>query len=168
MIFTIVAVDENWGIGKDNQLLCRIPNDLKRFKNLTEGNIVIMGRGTFESLGRKTLPNRTNIIITHNTQEFGNPNTHNEIFMGMDEAKKYIATYCGDKNIFIIGGESIYKQLLPLCSAAFVTKIHKSFSADRFFPNLDADVRWKCISDSAEVNNYGDLWYSYHTYEYVV
>lgn len=167
MIAAIVAVDENWGIGKDNQLLCHIPDDLKRFKNLTERNIVIMGRGTFESLGRKTLPNRTNIIITHNTWKFGSPDMHNEILMGMDEAKKYIANYCGDKNIFIIGGESIYKQLLPMCSAVFVTKIHKSFSADRFFPNLDTDCGWECDSDSSKLFDYNGLSYSYHIYEHI-
>lgn len=167
MIVAIVAVDENWGIGKDNQLLCHIPDDLKRFKNLTEDNIVIMGRGTFESLGRKTLPNRTNIIITHNTWKFGSPDAHNEILMDMDEVKKYIATYCGDKNIFIIGGESIYKQLLPMCSTAFVTKIHKSFSADRFFPNLDATCNWKCDSESSKLFDYNGLLYSYHTYEHI-
>ena len=167
MIVAIVAVDENWGIGKDNQLLCHIPDDLKRFKNLTEDNIVIMGRGTFESLGRKTLPNRINIIITHNTWKFGSPDAHNEILMDMDEVKKYIATYCGDKNIFIIGGESIYRQLLLMCSTAFVTKIHKSFPADRFFPNLDADDCWKCCSESSKLLDYNGLLYSYHTYEHI-
>jgi len=130
MISIIAAMGQNNGIGKNNKLLWHIPGDLKHFKEITSGNIVVMGRKTYESIGRP-LPNRTNIIITKNNKFKAEDclikNSFNEV---LEEAKSY-----KDKEIFIIGGGQIYKQALPHTDKLYLTIVDDEVQADTFFPD---------------------------------
>lgn len=135
----IVAVDKNWGIGKDGNLLIRISEDMKRFKNITYNNAVIMGRKTMESIGYEPLPHRLNIVLSRNYELYypGFIYAHN---------KKELMGYLNYHNIidqsFVIGGGEIYKLLLPECDSVIVTKVEESFDADTYFPNLDKMYNW--------------------------
>jgi dihydrofolate reductase len=133
MINIIVATDMNGGIGKDNKLLCRLKDDMKHFKEVTEGHIVVMGRKTFMSIGNK-LPNRTNIILTRGkTSSIGE-----ELLLinNIEEVLKYNMMY-PSVPIFIIGGAEIYKQFLPYASRIYLTRILHEFEADTFFPEIN-------------------------------
>ncbi|MBN1252469.1 MAG: dihydrofolate reductase [Bacteroidales bacterium] len=139
-ISIIVAFDEKSGIGKDNNLLCYLPADLKNFKKLTSGNAIIMGRKTFESLPNGALPNRRNIVITKN-EKFNSNNI--EITNSIDKA----INLCKNENeIFIIGGAQIYNQFIKKVDYLYITKIHHVFDADTFFPEID-NKKWKIESD---------------------
>lgn len=140
MLSIIVAIAENYAIGKDNKLLWHLPEDLKRFKELTTGHNIIMGRKTFESLG-KVLPNRKHIVLTHNTDyRIADPNV--EIVHSIDELKKYIDD---DNENFVIGGALIYRMLLDYCSKMYITRVKKTFEGDAFFPKID-ETKWKEIA----------------------
>lgn len=131
---TIVAVDNNWGIGKDGCLLCSIPGDLKYFKEKTLGKVVVMGRTTYESLpGKKPLKDRINIVLSRN-QDFQPEGCI--ICRSMGELFKVLENY-NMEDVFIIGGEDIYRQFSPYCSGHLVTKIDADFEADKHFENLD-------------------------------
>ena len=147
----IVAVDSNWAIGKDNELLFHISDDLKRFKEITTGNIVVMGRKTFESLpNRKPLPNRTNIILTTNRNFHVDDAEVAHNFYDLNVKLNILRKE--NQKVFVIGGESIYKLFLPVCDEVFVTKIYSEYpGADRFFPNLEKDYRWVDSDDIATV-----------------
>lgn len=126
----IVAVAENGGIGKNNELLVRISADLKRFKELTSGHTVIMGRKTLQSLpGGRGLPNRRNIVITHDP-DFTAERT--EVVHSIDEALAL-----ADEDAFVIGGASIYRAMLPYCDKVYLTRVYTDTEADVFFPVLD-------------------------------
>ena len=131
----IVAHDDNLGIGKGNQLLWRISKDLQRFKKLTMGHPVIMGRKTFESIG-KALPGRTNIIVTRNLNLITTPEWQS--VSSLDQAIK-LAKSLDNQEIFIIGGGEIYKQSLPLTDKLYVTHVKGNFSANVFFPDYFSD-----------------------------
>ncbi|MBR0597281.1 dihydrofolate reductase [Sinanaerobacter chloroacetimidivorans] len=129
----IVAVDQNWGIGKDGGLLTYLPGDLKYFKEKTLGKVVVMGRETLESLpGKKPLKDRTNIVLTRN------PDYQADclICRSMGELFKTLESF-NMEDVFIIGGETVYRQFLPYCNELFVTKIEAAFEADKHFENLD-------------------------------
>lgn len=133
----VVAISENNAIGKDNQLLWHLPADLKHFKNITSGHTIIMGRKTYDSIGRP-LPNRRNIMITRQT---GLELDGIEVVNSLDEA----LALCKDENkVFVIGGAEIYKQALPLAHKVELTRVHQEFDADAFFPELDNET-WKEI-----------------------
>lgn len=131
MISIIAALDQKRGIGKDNKLLWHIPEDLQRFKRLTSGHPVIMGRKTFESIGR-VLPNRTNIIVTRNSS-FLIPNSI--IVNSLEEAITEAKESPGAEEIFIIGGGQIFQQAFPLALKLYLTVVDGSFDADTFFPD---------------------------------
>jgi dihydrofolate reductase len=134
-ISMVVAADENNGIGKNNQLLCHLPADLKYFKNLTTGHAILMGRNTYDSIG-KPLPNRINIIISKKTKNLEGC----EVFSSIEDGIAYAKTI-NETELFIIGGDSIYKQSLQLTDTIYLTRIHHNFDADAFFPLLDD--KWK-------------------------
>lgn len=139
MITIIVAKSENNVIGNNNELIWHLPDDLKRFKQLTTGHPIIMGRKTFESIGRP-LPNRTNIVITRN-QDW-NPDgivAVNSLEEAIEKGK-YI-----DKDIFIIGGGNIYEQALWMTDALEVTEVHHPFEGDAFFPEINLE-EWKEVA----------------------
>ena len=130
----IVVVDENWGIGKDGQLLVHLPGDLAYFKEKTLGKTIIVGRKTLESFpGGKPLPGRRNIVLTEN-QSFDKDNC--AICNDLDELFDEIAQLDGE-DIFVVGGACIYELFLPYCDDVFVTRIQAAYDADRHFPNLD-------------------------------
>ena len=155
MISAIVAVDSNWGIGANGDLLEHIPEDLKRFKAITTGNIVVMGRKTWDSLPKKPLPDRMNVIITSNTSDKIMGINHQ--FVDWETIMDIILK---DKsNIFIIGGGQIYHQLLPYCDRVYVTKIYKEHNnVDTYFPNLDDMEEWT-PAVSSQIFEYKDFTY---------
>ncbi len=126
----IVAVDEARAIGKDNRLLWHIPEDLKRFKELTSGHVVIMGENTYHSIGRP-LPNRTNIVVTLN-QELKLPGC--QVVHSLDEAVQVAREY-EKEEIFVMGGASIYKQFLPTIDRLYLTLVTGKHEADTYFPD---------------------------------
>ena len=162
MISAIVAVDNNWGIGFNGDLLEHIPEDLKYFKELTSGEhkAVVMGRKTWDSLPKKPLPNRKNIIITTQT----NYNSQDEHFWRLGQAKLVMKQQKGWE-FFVIGGGQIYEKLLPLCDRVYVTKIFKDHDqVDTYFPNLDKSDEWAPAMQSA-LHTYKDLTYQFWQYD---
>jgi dihydrofolate reductase len=142
MISIIVAVSEDWGIGKDNDLLWHLPDDLKRFKKLTSGNTILMGKKTWESLPRRPLPNRINIVLTDNREDkFEGAVTAFSIDDAISKCNK-------EDEIFIIGGGSIYRQFMPIADKLYITHVHSKTPADVYFPQIDPAV-WK-VSESEE------------------
>lgn len=159
----IVAVDKNWAIGCNNQLLVSIPSDMKFFRETTTGKVVVMGRKTLESFpGGQPLKKRTNIVITSDpTYKVKDAVVVSGIEEAVEELKKY-----KEDDIYVIGGESIYRQMLPYCKTAYVTKIDHVYAADTFFPNLDEMEDWKLTGISDE-QTYFDLEYVFARYERV-
>lgn len=159
----IACVDSKWGIGYKNELLVRIPSDQKFFRTTTTGNVCIMGRKTLESFpGQKPLKDRVNIVLTKSDMTSkGEEIIVNSIDECLEEIKKY-----PDKDIYVIGGQSIYEQFLPYCDKAYITKVDREFCADAFFPNLDTNDEWK-ISVEGEEQTYFDNTFTFITYERV-
>ena len=156
----IAAVDKNWAIGRNNKLLVSIPDDMKFFRETTTGKVVVMGRKTLESFpGKKPLKNRVNIVLTgdRSYQADGAVIVHD-----MEELHEELKKYPSE-DIYVIGGESIYKQLLDECDVAHITKIDFAYEADAWFPNLDEKEEWVVTADSEE-QTYFDL--EYHSYKY--
>lgn len=165
MISAIVAVDENWGIGFNGELLEKIPEDMRRFKKLTIENSVVMGRKTWDSLPKKPLPDRFNIVISRQEKPY-EPNS----FTWSTTLDKCITTMLNDDidEYFIIGGGQIYKELLPFCDRVYVTKIFKEYkNVDTYFPNLDEPEEWNnwSVVHISEVQFYNDLMYQFWTYD---
>lgn len=157
----IVAVDKHWGIGYRNKLLVSIPADMKFFRETTTGNIVVMGRKTLESFPNGLpLPNRTNIVLTGN-KDYRVKNA--VVLHSVEEVLEKLKAYPSDK-VFIVGGESIYRQFLPYCDVVHVTKIDRLYQADAFFPDLDAMEEWEITGDSEE-QTYFNLEYTFYRYE---
>ena len=155
----IAAVDQNWAIGKDGDQLCYIPADLKRFQALTTGHAVILGRKTLATFpGGRPLKNRRNLILSRNAA-FAPEGA--EVFSGVEDLLK-----AAPADAFVIGGESVYKALLPYCDKAYITKIDKAWPADAFFPDLDADPSWQ-VTEEGEPLEHEGLPFRYVTYERV-
>ncbi len=160
MISAIVAVDNNWGIGYNGELLERIPEDLKRFKELTTGHVVVMGSKTWDSLPRKPLPNRLNVIITR-TAIGAKDGGH---FWSMPAITNIMNYKRHTFDFDIIGGGQIYKELLPFCDRVYVTKIFKNHkNVDTYFPNLDSKKEWEG-KPVGEIQTYKDLTYQFWEY----
>ena len=152
----IVAVDENWGIGRDGQLLFHLKADLARFRALTLGHTVIMGRKTLLSLpGGRPLPKRRNIVLSRDPS-FAPQNV--EVVRSAEEAAQM-----AEEDAFCIGGGSVYRQLLPWCGRVYVTRVLASAAADTFFPDLDSDPCWTVTEQSAVTEENG-LRFQYVTY----
>lgn len=157
----IAAVDKNWAIGCKNKLLVSIPADMKFFRETTIGKVVVMGRKTLESFPNgMPLKKRTNIVLTHDkTYKVPDAILVHSMEELYEELKKYPS-----EDIYVIGGETIYKQLLEECDVAHITKIDYEFEADAYFPNLDELPEWKITQDSEE-QTYFDLEYYFYKYE---
>ena len=137
MLNILVAADENNGIGKNNQLLWHLPADLKNFKQLSMGHAVVMGRKTYDSIG-KPLPNRRNIVITRQADL----NIHGcQVVHSLQQA---LDACKNDGTVFIIGGAEIYHQAILFCNTIFLTRVHHQFEADTFFPEIDPAI-WEEI-----------------------
>ncbi len=157
----IAAVDKKWGLGYEGQLLVRIPEDMKRFRALTLGKVVVMGRKTLQSLpGGNPLAKRTNIVLSRR----GNLDQEDIIHCKSLSALFEVLARHRPEDIFVIGGAEIYSQLLPYCSVAYITKIEKEFEADVFFPNLDEDEAW-FVEDQGEMKCHQDVGFRYVLYK---
>ncbi len=157
----IAAVDKNWAIGNGNQLLVRIPEDQKWFRETTTGKAVIMGRKTLESFPNKApLKNRLNVVLT---SDRGYKVNGAVVVHSIEEAVAAVRDY-DDDDVYVIGGASIYRQMLMLCNVAHITKIDYAYQADAYFPNLDLDPAWQ-ITMTSEERTYFDLCYEFVKYE---
>ncbi len=158
-ISIIAAIAENNVIGKNNKLIWHISEDLKRFKKLTSGHPVIMGRKTYESLPFKPLPDRRNIILsTRKDIKYEGAEVFNDINEILKECKN-------ENEIFICGGAEIYKLFLPLADKMYLTEVHKVFEGDTFFPEIDF-LQWKLIEKSEiKYDEKSDLYYKFLNYE---
>ena len=159
MISIIVAVSDDWGIGKDNELLWRISEDLKRFKRLTIGKAVIMGKKTWESLPTRPLVGRKNIVLTDL------PHEQIEGATTVYSIEEAISKCPADNEAFIIGGGSVYRQFMPFADRLYITHVRRNAPADIFFPSIDMEI-WKIVSEEyfpeSETN---DIPYKYVVYE---
>ena len=157
-ITIIVAAAENNAIGKDNDLIWSLPNDLKRFKKLTSGHSIIMGRKTFDSFPG-LLPNRKHIVISRNK----NISFSDEVTV-VNNFEDAIKETGDDENPFIIGGGQIYKLVMDLCDKIELTRVHEEFKADTFFPKIDEN-KWKLIDEEFnEKDERHQFSFSYKTY----
>ena len=157
----IVAADNNWAIGNKDKLLVSIPNDQKHFREETTGKVVVLGRKTLSTFPQGLpLKNRTNIILSSNPQyTVKDALVVNSLDELLEELKKYPS-----EDIYIIGGESVYRQMFPYCDTAHVTKIDHVYQADTYFPDLDKDPEWEITADSDELT-YFDIPYQFLRYE---
>ncbi|WP_342647944.1 dihydrofolate reductase [Mucilaginibacter sp. CSA2-8R] len=154
-IYIVVAIATNNAIGKNNQLLWHLPNDLKHFKEITSGHTVIMGRKTYESVGRP-LPKRRNIVVTRQAIEI--PGC--EVASSIQEA---IAIGRRDSDLYIIGGAEIYRQALPLTDSIYLTIVHQAFEADTFFPEIKPEEWLEVSRENHEPDEKNPLPYSFVT-----
>ena len=157
----IASADKNWGIGFKNKLLVSIPTDMKFFRQTTTGKIVVMGRKTLESFPNGLpLKNRTNIVLTGNKDYRVKDAV---IVHTLEELQEELKRYQSD-DIYVIGGERIYRQLLPLCDTAYITRIDHAFQADTFLPNLDELEEWT-MTEEVEEQTCFDLEFRFTKYE---
>lgn len=156
----IAAVDRNWAIGMNNKLLVRIPDDMKRFRRLTVGKVVVLGRRTLETFpGGRPLKDRTNIVLS---KDRGYQVKGAHVVHSMEELSEKLGEYTSS-DVFVIGGESVYRQLLEQCDTAYITKIDYVYQADAWFPDLDEEKEWK-IEEESEEQTYFDLEYYFVKY----
>lgn len=156
----IVCVSRNWGIGKDNQLLFHIPNDLKQFRALTIGKTIVMGHNTLKSLpGGKPLPERTNIVLSRDPNLVVDGAT---VCHDMQDVLIELSTVSPD-DVFIIGGASVYRMFLPYCRRALITRVDAVPEADSFFPDLQEHPQWK-IRQESDFMEHNGLSYQYVEY----
>ena len=159
----IAAVDKNWAIGKDNGLLVSIPADMKFFRETTTGKVVVMGRKTLESFPNGLpLKNRVNIVLT---TDYSYQVKDAVILHSNEELEEELQKY-NSEDIYVIGGESVYRLLLDACDTAHITKIDYAYEADAFFPNLDENPDWEIVADSEE-QTYFDLEFYFLKYQKV-
>ena len=159
----IVAVDKNWAIGNKGGLLVSIPEDMKFFRETTTGKVVVMGKNTLISFpGSKPLKNRENIVIA---LEKDYKVEGAIVVYSIEEALEAVKEFDTD-NVYVIGGGSIYKQMLPYCDTAYVTYMDYAYEADTYFPNLDEDEEWRLVEESEE-QTYFDIEYYFRTYKRV-
>lgn len=161
MLKMIVAVADGWAIGYKGDLLARISSDLKRFKEMTTGNVVIMGYNTLLSLpGGKPLKNRENIVLYPDDIQIEGATVVHSLKEAVSAALEI-----KDKDAFVIGGGSVYNQLLPYCDTAYITKIDKRYEADTFIPDLDKMPEWYVYEESEQFFDTDGTPYRYVTYK---
>ncbi|NLX64316.1 MAG: dihydrofolate reductase [Clostridiaceae bacterium] len=159
-LILIASADRNWGLGKDNNLLIRIPEDLKRFAELTRGNVIIVGRKTLETFkDKKPLPERINIVLTRDK----NYTCEGAVIVHSIE-EMFNAIKGFDKKVYVCGGETIYKQLLPYCNLALITQIDGEYEADTHLVNLDEKSDWKRTVTGEWQESHAGVWFRYVEY----
>lgn len=155
----ILSADRNWGIGYQNKLLVSIPSDMRFFREMTEGKVIVMGRKTLESFPNGLpLKKRVNVVLTHDRsyQVKDAVIVHDKEEL-LEELKKY------QEDIFVVGGGSVYELLLPYCDTAYVTRIDMEYQADTFFPDLDQDPEWELTEESDEQTCF-DIEFTFNVY----
>ena len=151
MIKAIVHADKEWGIGKNGDMMFSLPKDMKFFRETTTGHVVVMGGNTLRSFpGQKPLKNRTNIVVSR-----GQVRDDCIIVPTMSEFKEMIKSHQNEGDVYVIGGAQIYKELLPYCDEALVTRVDAIGGADTFFPNLDEDENFVCVYESEPMDDNG-------------
>lgn len=157
----IAAVDKNWAIGRKGKLLVSIPNDHKHFREETLGKVVLLGRRTLQTFPQgMPLEGRKNIVLSRDGQYRVKGA---DVVHSLEELWQALKPY-PSQDVYCIGGESVYRQLLPYCDTAHITKIDHTYEADAYFPNLDRDPRWEITADSDE-QTYFDIPYTFFRYE---
>lgn len=149
----ILAADNDWAIGRDGGLLARLPEDMKRFREITRGGVVLMGRKTWESIPKRPLPDRENCVLTRGGGAFEGA----KVFADIDSMVKYArAAESEGRQAFVIGGGQVYEQLLPYCDKAYITRVYENFGGDTFFADIDALPEWRLAeaSDVIETNGH--------------
>lgn len=161
----ISAVDKNWAIGKNNALLVNIPSDMKLFRQLTMNGIVIMGHKTLETLQNgQPLMNRVNLVLSKDKNlKIKNAYVLHSVEDVMDFLESLYEQGYSEEDVFVIGGASVYKQFLPYCKLAYITKIDHAYEADSYFPNLDEAFDWQ-LTEQSEEQTYFDLEYAFLKY----
>lgn len=159
----IVAVDNNWAIGNKGKLLVSIPNDMKMFRQETTGKVIVLGRKTLETFpGGLPLKNRTNIILTKDP----NYSVKDGIIVhSIDELLEELKKYDSD-SVYIVGGDSVYKQMLPYCDVCHVTRVYHTYESDAYFPDLSKDENWKMTIETEEMTCF-DIEYTFQKWERV-
>lgn len=161
----IVACAQNMAIGKNNDLLWHISDDLKRFKSLTSGHAVLMGRNTFDSLPKKPLPKRRNIVITHNPDfSYQIPDTATGTLEVVHSIQEALLQTQGEEEVFVIGGADIYQQLLPLADKLYITWVYQDFQADVYFPEIDLNQFERVKITERQQDLESGLWFAYADY----
>ena len=151
MIKAIVHADKEWGIGKNGDMMFSLPKDMKFFRETTTGHVVVMGGNTLRSFpGQKPLKNRTNIVVSR-----GQVRDDCIIVPTMSEFEEMIKSHQNEGDVYVIGGAQIYKELLPYCDEALVTRVDAIGGADTFFPNLDEDENFVCVYESEPMDDNG-------------
>jgi len=161
-MISIVAVDLNWGIGKDGDMPWKIPGEQKFFKEQTMGGVVIMGRKTLESLpGQRPLKGRRNIVLTRNSA------LHISGFESVNSPEALLNIIHGEnpEKVFLIGGAQIYRLLLPYCRKAIVTKVNGEYEVDTYHPDLNCDSDWRIADQTKEIVSSNGTSYTIFTYE---
>jgi len=153
----IVAIANGNAIGKDNKLLCHLPNDLKHFKEITNGHTVIMGRNTFFSLPKGALPNRRNIVLSPDNETFPGCETANSI-------EQSLQLCANDEKVFFIGGALVYHQTYPIVDKMYLTFVHADFEADTFFPEIDFNQWERTSYELYEATTESSIEYSYQNF----
>lgn len=168
MIAAVVCVDSNYGIGSQNDLLANIPEDMKMFKKITTGGAVVVGRKTYDSLPKKPLPNRENIIITSKADKKPKIQKDGTIYSNMEYIKAWLSkeeVISQNNGIYVIGGGMIYKELLPLCERVYITKVFHAYEdVDTYFPNIDEMPEWEMTSAS-EIKEHDGIQYQFCVYD---
>ena len=145
----ILVMDNDCAIGKNGDLLCRLPLDMKHFRETTKNSAVVMGRKTYESFPKRPLPDRENIVLSRNLSEIKGAT----VFGDVNEMLKYVNST--EKKVFVIGGAEIYKLLLPYCSEALITRVYENFSGDVFFYDIEHDKNWELLESSPVLETNG-------------
>lgn len=141
----ILVMDNDNAIGVNGGLLCRLPEDMKRFRKTTKGSVVIMGRKTYESFPKRPLPDRDNLVLTRSGKAIEGAETFSDIESVLKRVKK------SKKPVFVIGGAEIYRQFAPMCDEALITRVYESFGGDAFFEEIERDSAWQLAESSAIV-----------------
>ncbi len=161
----IVACAQNMAIGKDNDLLWHLSDDLKRFKALTSGHTVVMGRRTFDSLPKKPLPKRRNIVLTHDEQfHYEVPPTATGTLEVAHSIPQVLNMVQGEEETFIMGGGTLYRDFLPLVNRMYVTWVYEDFEAEVYFPVIDRSVWLEVSLTERQQDEETGLWYAYAEY----
>lgn len=141
----ILVMDNDCAIGRGGELLCRLPEDMKYFRETTKNSVVIMGRKTYEMFPKRPLPNRKNLVLSRSGKAIEGA----EVFKSIESVLARVKD-C-EKPVFVIGGEEIYKQLSPYCDEALITRVYESFGGDAFFEDIERSDEWELAESSVVV-----------------
>lgn len=141
----ILVMDNDQAIGRDGELLCRLPEDMKHFRETTAGSVVIMGRKTWESFPKRPLPNRENIVLSRSLKELDGAEVFGDVQSVLERVQN------SEKRVYVIGGAEVYRQFVPYCDEALITRVYENFGGDAFFEDIEHDRGWRLAESSALV-----------------